>query len=351
MIAHIITPTTITLIIDAKDYLIKRNSKQAEQILTELRKKTPSKTTLKNLADTATAVTLYADKTLVIMEDGTITKNGEPLPDVIAQKVMACFKNGVPFANLANFFQRLEANPSRRAVKELYEFLAHQGMPITPEGFILGYKGVNANYKDKYSNTFLNKPGCVLEMKRNEVNDDMTIGCAEGFHAGSYEYAKSWATGDGHLMIVEIDPKDVVSIPQDCSFQKLRCCKYTVLCESKGKLKEGSIADRNDPYGSQIQYEELLEPTEGDQLEFNIDWRNEICKDDTILEEAYEAGAKRASDIIKKSGYIMHPWNGFTKDTKDAIRKAYGGSYDALDAFIDGFQNEMATAFNEVDAD
>ena len=345
MIAHIITPTTITLIIDAKDYLIKRNSKQAEQILTELRKETPNKTTLENLADTATAITLYADKTLVIMEDGTITKNGEPLPDVIAQKVMACFKNGVPFANLANFFQRLEANPSRRAVKELYEFLAHQGMPITPEGFILGYKGVNANYKDKHSNTFLNKPGCVLEMKRNEVNDDLTVGCAEGFHAGSYEYAKDWATGNGHLMIVEIDPKDVVSIPQDCSFQKLRCCKYTVLCESKGKLKEGSIADRNDPYGSQIQYEELLEPTEDDLLEFNIDWSDENYEDDAtndaVLEEAYEAGTKRARAIKKEGIYIMDPWDSFTEDAQDAIRKAYGGSDDALDAFVSGFENEM----------
>ena len=154
MIAHIITPTTITLIIDAKDYLIKRNSKQAEQILTELRKETPSKTKLKNLADTATAVTLYTDRTLVIMEDGTITKNGEPLPDVIAQKVMACFKNGVPFANLANFFQRLDANPSRRAIKELYEFLAHQGMPITPQGSIPGYKGLNPNYNKSPQNTF-----------------------------------------------------------------------------------------------------------------------------------------------------------------------------------------------------
>lgn len=44
-------------------------------------------------------------------------------------------------------------------------------------------------------------------------------------------------------MVVKIDPKDVVSVPSDCSFQKLRACRYIVVAENEYKLSE--IADSN----------------------------------------------------------------------------------------------------------
>ena len=66
-------------------------------------------------------------------------------------------------------------------------------------------------------------------MVRNSVCDDANIGCSYGFHAGSYEYAKGYASSGGHLMRVEIDPTDVVSVPLDCDCQKLRTAKYKVI--------------------------------------------------------------------------------------------------------------------------
>ena len=59
--------------------------------------------------------------------------------------------------------------------------------------------------------------------------DDADIGCSDGFHAGSYDYAKGYSHNGGHLMRVEIDPSDVVSVPKDCDCQKLRTAKYTVV--------------------------------------------------------------------------------------------------------------------------
>jgi hypothetical protein len=66
-------------------------------------------------------------------------------------------------------------------------------------------------------------------MRRNGVCDDANMGCSSGFHAGTYEYAKGYASGGGHLMVVEINPADVVSVPHDCSCQKLRTSKYKVV--------------------------------------------------------------------------------------------------------------------------
>ena len=120
-------------------------------------------------------------------------------------------------------------NPSRRAVDELYAFLEHKNMPLTPEGNFLAYKGVNSDFTDKYSGKFSNAVGEVLEMRRNGVCDDANVGCSSGFHAGSYEYAKGYASGGGNLMVVEIDPSDVVSVPFDCDCQKLRTAKYKVV--------------------------------------------------------------------------------------------------------------------------
>ena len=66
-------------------------------------------------------------------------------------------------------------------------------MPITPEGNFLAYKGVNQDFTDKYSGKFDNSVGQTLEMRRNNVCDDVNVGCSAGFHAGSYEYARGWA--------------------------------------------------------------------------------------------------------------------------------------------------------------
>jgi hypothetical protein len=94
-------------------------------------------------------------------------------------------------------------------------------------------------------------------MKRNQVCDDADVGCSDGFHAGSYEYAKGYAHGGGHLMRVEIDPSDVVSVPKDCDCQKLRTAKYTVVAlheTIETPLDDGIYGeydgDYDDPYYS-----------------------------------------------------------------------------------------------------
>ena len=144
---------------------------------------------------------------------------------------------GLPYKPLVRFFDKLMSNPSRRAVQELYSFLEHKAMPITPDGNFLAYKGVREDYTDWYSGNFSNKVGETLEMVRNNVCDDAQIGCSHGFHAGSLDYAESFGNG-GHLMVVEIDPQDVVSVPNDCDCQKLRTCKYKVVDHFKTKMPD-----------------------------------------------------------------------------------------------------------------
>jgi hypothetical protein len=101
-------------------------------------------------------------------------------------------------------------------------------MPLTPDGDFLAYKSVQANFTDWYSGQHDFSIGQIREMARNQVCDNADVGCSAGFHAGSEEYAKSF-NGGGNLVIVKINPADVVSVPTDCECQKLRAYRLEVV--------------------------------------------------------------------------------------------------------------------------
>jgi len=183
---------------------------------------------LEDLFDVAKAVPHYSDGTITV-ENGTVLYKGEVIHNYCVERLLHFMRNNLPHQPLVKFIGKLMENPSRRAVEELYRFLEHKNMPLTPEGNFLAYKGVDHNFRDKWSGKFDNSVGQTLSMIRNTVCDDANVGCSSGFHAGSYEYAKGYASGGGHLMVVEIDPSDVVSVPHDCDCQKLRTAKYKVV--------------------------------------------------------------------------------------------------------------------------
>ena len=77
----------------------------------------------------------------------------------------------------------------------------------------------------------------MIEVERNGVCDDKNIGCSSGLHAGSVQYATDFGAG-GKVVLVEINPADVVSVPEDCNCQKLRACKYKVVGEYEIPLND-----------------------------------------------------------------------------------------------------------------
>jgi len=187
---------------------------------------------------------LYASYEGIEVKDGNLYVFGDPVHSTLATRVLSFLEHGLDCVHLFKFILKLNLNPSKRAVDELYTFLEHRALPITDNGNFLAYKAVRADYTDKHSGKFINTVDAVLEMPRNKVDDDKNVGCSYGFHAGTVEYAKDFLGGQGHLMIVEINPADVVSIPTDCQFQKLRTCKYKVVGEYEIDLTDPMYASR-----------------------------------------------------------------------------------------------------------
>jgi len=162
-------------------------------------------------------------------------------------------------------------NPSMQSQRELYDFLQHENLPITEDGYFLAYKAVRSDFKDKYRGVFDNSVGNVCEMQRAKVDDDRARGCSDGLHAGALSYVASYGSveaGD-NIVIVKINPADVVSVPTDCNCQKLRTCRYEVVGLYEGELQrplyqttENSYDEYDEDYEDDEDYDDDYEDDE-----------------------------------------------------------------------------------------
>ena len=177
------------------------------------------------------------------IEGESVLHMGKPLPQELSGRILRMSAEGLDPQILLNFWEKLQNNPSMRSVTQLYSFLLNAGIPFTKEGNILAYKSVRDNYLDHHSGQFLNEPGSVHEMSRNEISDDPNFACHEGFHVGALEYASSFGSGDRRIVICEVNPADVVCVPYDSSSQKMRVCRYEVVGEHSGAHMSSLVED------------------------------------------------------------------------------------------------------------
>lgn len=181
----------------------------------------------------------------VKLDGNILTFAGHEVHGVVVDRIMAFRDAGLPFEPLIEFMKRLYRNPSKRSIDELYGFLETNKLPITENGFILGYKGVDDDWKDCHTHTVDNRIGAKPRMDRNEVDDNWRLLCSSGYHVGSESYAKGFGA---RTIIVKIDPADVVSVP-DAGW-KMRVCAYEVIAEYAGPLPP-VVAREEKPYQKQ----------------------------------------------------------------------------------------------------
>lgn len=168
------------------------------------------------------------------VRDGVIFIDRQEVVGDLSKQILEFMNEKLPFQPLVNFCRKVRCNPSFRAVNALFSFLEKNQHPVTENGNFIAYKRVRpANDKgemlDIHSGTFDNRPGRVLEMPRNQVNEDPTVTCSHGLHVANWDYAANHFGGPGDVMLeVEVDPADVVAIPTDYNESKMRVCRYTV---------------------------------------------------------------------------------------------------------------------------
>jgi hypothetical protein len=125
-------------------------------------------------------------------------------------------------------------------------------------------------------------------------------------HIGSYDYANSWAGDGGKLLLVEFDPQDAVSVPDDSSFQKLRVAKYKVVADITDTRKEleKAVYEANKPiYGSnEDEGVDLPDSWEDESEDYDADSLNVRNYVENKLADGLNPTLKQVQSRMKGSG-------------------------------------------------
>ena len=265
-----ITENNVVVNYDGQTHIVARTDALADKLILALKEGRADD--IPNLISTAKRIENFS-KGNFLVRDGQILVNGIPAPPVLGNKIVKFSNEGLPFQPLVKFAENLQKNPSFRAVNELFQFLEKNDHPITENGKFIAYKRVRGTFKDIHSNTMDNSPGKMVEMPRNQVNEDSNQTCRYGLHVANWNYAHTqFASSDPAtdvMLEVEVDPADVVSIPVDYNQSKMRVCKYKVLgVVDKEHSSEIQLRVTDHSYQEE-DYDD--EPSEDDDEEYCVD--------------------------------------------------------------------------------
>lgn len=244
------TPSSLTILLGSKPYNIASTDKVYAEVLDLVKANATEADVLAVINRAQAAVAAAAQITPnIAIHSGVVTFKGQSIDNSLTTRMLSMLDEGFDLVPMAKFLENLMENPSYRAVTELYSFLEKGNMPITPDGHFMAYKAVRADFKDIHSGTMDNSVGRVVEMPRNGVDDDKNRTCSAGLHFCSFEYLPHFAHAQGHVVLVKINPRDVVAIPADYNDTKGRTCRYEVTGEYEGYYAEGG------PYFTSMVYD------------------------------------------------------------------------------------------------
>jgi hypothetical protein len=194
--------------------------------------------------------------------------DGDPVHNVLSEQLQRALEHGESnYEALAKFWEKLESNPDENSREQAYEFLASHSFQITEDGDVVGYKGVTRRNDGSYVSGWSsrvpgvpsayvdgepvpplsqvpNEVGTTVTMPRSEVHNDPYKHCSRGLHVSTYDYANGY--NHGAVMEVHVNPRDIVSVPNDSSGQKVRVCRYKVAAISDGE-HDGTPVKREAP--------------------------------------------------------------------------------------------------------
>jgi len=223
---------TISTFCNGRDYIVGKDHKFYNECLEALKQSNVEdfvkfanlKQTIQNFVDQGSG------QSFVTINDGVVYYKGAELHNSVCERILDFIKEGLDHTPLVKFIDKLMRNTSLRCVDNLYSFLERKCLPIDQDGDFLAYKRVTDDYKDFHTRTIENKIGTEVEMPRNKVDDDFRNECSHGLHVGAKEYVSDFYSNQGRVLLVKVNPENVVSIP-DYDKTKMRVCKYFIVEE------------------------------------------------------------------------------------------------------------------------
>jgi hypothetical protein len=201
---------------------------------------------LLQLLDIRMAIKSWLGADTEITEDGRILYRGVEQDGQMVGRILEQCRKGFDITPSVMFFENCLANPGAtgpdgehiegyKVIEQLYGFLQAKQFPLTDDGCFLAYKNVARSddgnlwdgwtYKEsKQRGTFLYNPGCIAQEPREVCCSDPKRSCGRGLHAGNFSYV----TDSRPSVVVKVNPRDVVSVPETETC-KLRACRIQII--------------------------------------------------------------------------------------------------------------------------
>lgn len=291
-ISYLIGAHGIAVYVDRKSYTIPNQSKNYDLVLRAI--KNDDLNALREALDIRTSIVSALASTggNAVRIDGSRIMYGDyEITGLVSTRIFEMMNLGVDVKPMIRFCENLMKNPSNRAVNELFGFLDACSLPITEDGHFLTYKRIRTDYKDVHSGTFDNSVGKIVEVPRNQVDEDSNRTCSYGLHVCSYDYLAHFS-GE-RIVVCKVSPENVVSVPSDYNNSKMRVCKYEVVDEiplsdftPTTKIKDWYTDDYSD--------DGVVEDEEGDDEDDDwfdddsFDSEDEIFIDDSNEDEGFD---------------------------------------------------------------
>lgn len=250
---YIILPDSAIIFIGTTRHVIHSSSPAYPQVVTAI--KANEWDSIPGILEVARSIANQTFGKLVVQND-QVLYNGEPINNALTQRILTMYRDGFDTSPMLALLKNLMANPTKTAIDEFYLFIEKSQLPITEDGCILAYKQVSTSFYDLHTNSVFNKPchlmtatekltlprpgnfnetmtdivdgQTVVSMARNRVDANRDKECSSGLHFCSLAYLRLYSN-TGQTLIIKVNPKDIVSIPQDYENTKGRCCKYTII--------------------------------------------------------------------------------------------------------------------------
>lgn len=183
--------------------------------------------------------------TRVTIRDDKLFFEGEKLDDSLADLIVRLYNEDADYEPFVRFLEKLKNNPNGHSVENLFRWLRNGSFALDWQGNILAYKGLSNDFTSRTSGSAIhngqpfngyipNNVGDVIEMDRGQVQHNPSVGCSVGLHAGTWNYASTFGP---IVVLIQIDPRDVVSVPTDCNDEKMRVCRYKVVAVVEDELE------------------------------------------------------------------------------------------------------------------
>jgi hypothetical protein len=291
---------------------------------------------IRSLVDVRAEVAKYSLGRVQILDNAVMVGGREVSGRLIDRILEMVAMGSEAIDGYVKFLDNLMENPSKKSIDELYLFIEACDLPITPEGNFLAYKRVGNDYMSLYqwsgATPVDNHIGERPSMPRNEVDDERRNLCSNGLHFCSYNYLPSFGIGSGNrVVVVEINPKDVVSIPEDYNNAKGRTCEYHVVGEIEDWEGERITPFFTDEYSESSDDDDNFDP-EDEYDEYLFD--DEECitdnfePEDDYDEYMFDSVPEGVTVVIEDNGSI-------------SVLAEENVDYDELCAFLDA--NELDT--------